>query len=740
MLFLLQFYIVKKLVFLFITSFVFIFSAQNIFAQKIKSMEFQNQEITDILLALADMADVSIIPDETVTGKASFYFSESEFEDALSHFLESYRLFFTKENNIYKVSRISSSWNEESQTASIKADDTKLELIIRNLSKAIGKTILYDTLPYQTISIDAVNLPVKDILVILTKKYSDYQIETADSYYYIKKIEPSYNEYGEREHYNTGDVITRDGELYSLNLEKGRFFETLTEFFSLAEKEYSLLTNNDIQLENLYFTNKDFATMLKLILEHGNADYVEKNDIFYILEIQRRDVIKKLKDSEFITLKYLQAQDIMSLLPSELASGSVIKADKNNNAVILTGTTEEIFPIKQFISKIDIPQDSIITKRIDLKYISAKDVISVIPQKMIQNTPVFLPESNSLLVSGTKEKIAELETFFESIDKKKSGIPIKLKYIQTSELLEKLPPAITKDDISESGFPNILFYTGTAENLKLFQHELNIIDRPKPQIKYQILVIQYDKNKSAYVKPSTSVKPTENSGNFSFVGDLTNLLSLSFDIISQFGYDFALKLNSQITENSANIFTDTTLTALSGQEIKFQNTDTYRYIEYEIDTSSGVSKQTGVTQQITSGLIVSLNGWVSGDDMITMSVNATVSKQNSNSASSGSTSLSSLPSTSERVVNTQVRTYSGKPVVISGLIKEDAGVTEQKVPLLGSIPGIGNLFKHKTTSKEKTEIVIYIVPHLIKDSNDTNDTNLKLERYYNLVSENSLQK
>ena len=125
--------------------------------------------------------------------------------------------------------------------------------------------------------------------------------------------------------------------------------------------------------------------------------------------------------------------------------------------------------------------------------------------------------------------------------------------------------------------------------------------------------------------------------------------------------------------------------------------------------------------------------------MITMSVNATVSKQNSNSASSGSTSLSSLPSTSERVVNTQVRTYSGKPVVISGLIKEDAGVTEQKVPLLGSIPGIGNLFKHKTTSKEKTEIVIYIVPHLIKDSNETNDANLKLERYYNLVSNSRVQ-
>ena len=194
---------------------------------------------------------------------------------------------------------------------------------------------------------------------------------------------------------------------------------------------------------------------------------------------------------------------------------------------------------------------------------------------------------------------------------------------------------------------------------------------------------------------------------------------------------FAANLNARITDNTANVFTDTTLTALSGQDVKFQNTDTYRYIEYDYDNSS--STRSSVTQQITSGLIVSLNGWISGDNMITMTVNATISKQNtdnSSSSNSSSSATTTLPSTSERVVTTQVRTKSGEPVVISGLIKEDITDTESRVPFLGRIPLLGRLFKHTTKGKEKTEIVIYIVPHLIQDQETSDSDSLNIERYY----------
>jgi type II secretory pathway component GspD/PulD (secretin) len=130
---------------------------------------------------------------------------------------------------------------------------------------------------------------------------------------------------------------------------------------------------------------------------------------------------------------------------------------------------------------------------------------------------------------------------------------------------------------------------------------------------------------------------------------------------------------------------------------------------------------------------VALNGWVSGDDMITISVNATVSKQNNNpsgSLSGSSGEASAIPSTSERIVNTQIRTPSGRPIVISGLIKEDSSKTSSKFPILGDIPILNLLFRDWSDTREKTEVVIYIVPYLIRDDEEDRDIPLRLERYY----------
>lgn len=713
---------------LFVVFIIATFAELTVSAQRIKSMEFHDQQITDILLVLAQTSNTSIIPDETVTGTASFYFSDSDLEDALSLFLSTYKMYYTKEGAVIKVSRIKSSYDAAGGLVSITADTVPIESLLRSVSHAIGKTVLYDTLPALPISVDINGLPVKDALAICIKRLPDYTIEAADSYFYIKKEQKE--KVAAREKKESG--IQRTGDVYSLSLDRGRFLDILTSLFSSAGKEYSLFVQSDVQLENLYFSGKDFETMLRLILEHGNADYIEQNDIYYIIDMQKKGIGSKLKSTDIVQLSWIQAQDIPSLLPAELTSGSVLRIDKNTNSVLLTGTPEEIQPVEKFIRQVDVPLNGLQYKRIDIKYLDAKSVIPLIPAKLIQSQPVLIPGTNSLLAAGTKETLEGLSVFITDIDTKKAGVPVHLKYIQAADVLKNLPPSLTKDMIVDSGYPNLLFYTGTEENGRLFMHELDMIDRPKPQIRYQLLVIQYTKGKSITLKPVTSIKPSSASPNFVFTGDLSNIMTLTFDVIAKFGYEFAATLNSQIADNTANVFTDTTLTGLSGQDIKFQNTDTYRYIEYEVDETTSTTTRTGVTQQITSGLIVSLNGWVSGDNMITMTVNATVSKQNSDtSSSSSSSSVTTLPSTSERVVNTQVRTPSGEPVIISGLIKDDTTVAEQKVPVLGSIPLLGYLFKHTSRSKEKTEIVIYIVPHLIQGTKESGNDALRLERYYN---------
>jgi type II secretory pathway component GspD/PulD (secretin) len=357
----------------------------------------------------------------------------------------------------------------------------------------------------------------------------------------------------------------------------------------------------------------------------------------------------------------------------------------------------------------------------------------VIPQKLIPLAPVVIPGTNAFVVLGSPEGFASLDEYISIIDRKEEGYPVRLRYIKIEELLRTLPPSVLKEDIVDSGYPNLIFFTGSPEKRELFLRELAVIDRPKPQIRYELLVIEYMKNNELRTGRSLNVSKTEDGQNTSFMGNLSNIFNLNFDVVSQFGYQFAANLSVQLGENNAEVYADTTLNGLSGQEIRFQNTDTYRYQELEADADTGAVTRTGVTREISSGLIVALNGWVSGDDMITISVNAVVSKQNNNSSGD----VAAIPSTSERVVNTQIRTPSGKPIVISGLIKEDSSKNTKKLPLLGSIPLLGRLFRDQTDTKEKTEIVIYIVPYLSRDENEDQDISLRLERYYHTFMEDT---
>lgn len=716
-------------------SIVFTFCFFIINGQTIQSMEFQRQEISDILLALAESSNTSILPDETVTGKVSFYFSDSSLNDALDVFSETFNLFYEKDGNIIKVSKIKSSYDIENKKLSIKVHESSLQSIIKNISKKIGITILYDNLPQTSLSLDIENLSVAEVLQICLRKFPEYEVEANENFFYIKRIESNSN----KRNINSKDILTKNNNLYTLKLDKGRSLELLTKLFNLEQQEYSLFTQSDVMLENLYFSEKDFETILRLILEHANADFIVKDGIYYIIDVQKKNVYGKLKETEIIQLLWLQASEVPSLIPSDLSNSANIKVDKNNNALLLTGTGDEIITLKRFISKIDVPLDGFTYKKVDVKYLDAKDIVSLIPARYQQNQPIVIPGSNSILVSGSVQNINMIENFINEIDEKKTGFPVRLKYIKTEALLKNLPPSINQDLLADSGYPNLVFYKGTEDNLKLFLHELEAIDKPQPQIKYQLLVIQYSKGSGTSITPSISAKPVSqiNSENVAsmtegviFNGELNNIMGLSFDVISKFGYQFAASLNTKIHENTANVFTDTTLTGISGQDIKFQNTDTYRYIEYDYDSSSDTSKRTSTTQQITSGLIVNLNGWVSGDDMITMTVNATISKQNSDSGNGNSKTLTTLPSTSERVVTTQVRTKSGEPVIISGLIKEDDSDTSSRTPHVSKIPLFGNLFKQSSKNKEKTEIVIYIVPHLIQEYSKEDSENLNLKRYY----------
>ena len=72
------------------------------------------------------------------------------------------------------------------------------------------------------------------------------------------------------------------------------------------------------------------------------------------------------------------------------------------------------------------------------------------------------------------------------------------------------------------------------------------------------------------------------------------------------------------------------------------------------------------------------------------------------------------PNINKRSANTVVVTPDGEPVVIGGLISNDKSSNESKIPILGDIPLLGQLFKYKSKAETKNELLIFLTPHIVR--------------------------
>jgi general secretion pathway protein D len=78
------------------------------------------------------------------------------------------------------------------------------------------------------------------------------------------------------------------------------------------------------------------------------------------------------------------------------------------------------------------------------------------------------------------------------------------------------------------------------------------------------------------------------------------------------------------------------------------------------------------------------------------------------------TSAVFAPNINKRSANTVVITPDGQPVVIGGLIASDKASNDSKIPLLGDIPLLGQLFKFSAKSSTKNDLLIFLTPHIVE--------------------------
>ena len=132
-------------------------------------------------------------------------------------------------------------------------------------------------------------------------------------------------------------------------------------------------------------------------------------------------------------------------------------------------------------------------------------------------------------------------------------------------------------------------------------------------------------------------------------------------------------------------------------------------------TVSQGSSGTGnvITEQVQSvsvGLVLSVTPQISEDGWIMLDVTPIITRLREIRESPQKTATA--PVVEVKQSSTLVRIRNGEMVIIGGLIQDRVSETERKVPVLGDIPVLGRLFKGTFTAKEKTELVIFLQPHL----------------------------
>jgi type II secretion system protein D len=152
-----------------------------------------------------------------------------------------------------------------------------------------------------------------------------------------------------------------------------------------------------------------------------------------------------------------------------------------------------------------------------------------------------------------------------------------------------------------------------------------------------------------------------------------------------------------------------------------------------IITNSRVSDTTNTTintvQYEDVGIILRVTPFITAEGLVEMIVSPEISSLSATTVPISNTVNS--PVIDQRSADTVVVTPSDKTVVIGGLISTQTQDSDRKVPILGDIPLLGAAFKRKVKSDVKTELLIFLTPHVVQTPEDlsrvSNDERQKMD-------------
>jgi general secretion pathway protein D len=292
---------------------------------------------------------------------------------------------------------------------------------------------------------------------------------------------------------------------------------------------------------------------------------------------------------------------------------------------------------------------------------------------------------------------------------------------------------------------NSLIVTATDAMYKQLRAVVDQLDGRRAQIYIEALIVRVDEEKLSQIGFQWAAAAGNNNvvgaGTGLATGGVPSLFGLTSKSavtgLSGLNVGFLHKMSDGTynlgalatfleTNAGANVLSKPNMVALDNEEAKIVVGQNVPFVTGQY--SNGTTSNTGTVNPFTTverkdvGLTLRVRPQVGEGDTVRM----TVFQEKSDVVPSAAAS-SQGPTTSKSSIETTVVVDDGETLVLGGLLSDDYADSDSKVPWLGDIPVLGNLFKSTSRNRKKSNLMVFLHPVVMRTQGDSNA--LTLDRY-----------
>jgi general secretion pathway protein D len=478
---------------------------------------------------------------------------------------------------------------------------------------------------------------------------------------------------------------------------------------------------------------------------------------------------------QVIELTHIGAEEMRTILEPIARSGSILRVDEKRNYLVLAGTATDLRSVRDAIAVFDVDwmrgqsvalhplrtaKPDAIAKELETIFgvEEGSGVIRFVPNDRLNSVLVITSRANYLKRAATW--IAKLDRLAGTNDEQLFVYNIQnrpareLAQVLQSVLtgrdtgtdaggIEGVAPDLSSVAISDNdggdAVPieaaiagpnggnapsivadienNALLISTTAREYDRIEQILRQLDVAPIQVLLEAVIAEVRLNDELKFGLRWAVE----SGGFSLnLSDLaTGFAGAAFPGAS-FAYvsdNIQVTLNALASITDVNIVSSPNILALNNQEAVLQVGDQVPIVTRQ-STATGAANAPVINsvELKDTGIILSVLPRVNASGRVLLDI----SQEVSNVVATTTSGIDS-PTIQQRKIATKVLVNDGEALALGGLIQEQNSLERGQVPIVGDIPIVGNLFKNKTDTIRRTELIIFIRPRVVRNVHEARD-------------------